>query len=171
MPDKKKKNAFGWWQKFSSGNPEKNAEIFNHNMGASSESSEASGEVAGTAMAEAIDNIVNSPETTLEAMRALREVDTDFSNGLSYKDGSFYRGDMEVVSDNPDELPDEPVENNADQPTSQPVNTNTSTKKKFRVTAKGLGQIVIEAETKNIAMAKYRERYGNAYKVSGVHEC
>lgn len=168
MPDEKKKNVFGWWQKFSSGDPEKNAEIFNHNTGASSESSGALGEVAGTAMAEAIDNIVNSPETTLEAMRALREADTDFSNGLSYRNGSFYRGDMEVVSDNPDELPDEPVEDSV-EPISPPIDTNT--KKKFIVTARGLGQIIIEAETKGIAMAKYREQYGNTYAVIGVNEC
>ena len=107
MPNRKKKNAFGWWQKFFSGDPEKNAEIFNHNMGADNNSSEASGEVSGTAMAEAVNDIVNNPENNLEAMRALREENVNSSNGVSYRNGSFYKGDIEVVSDNPDELPDE----------------------------------------------------------------
>ena len=85
MPNRKKKNAFVWWQQFSSGNPEKNVEIFNHNMGADSASSEASGEVSGTAMAEAVNDIVNTPENNLEAMRALREENVYPSNGISYR--------------------------------------------------------------------------------------
>lgn len=170
MPNKKKKNAFGWWQKFSSGDPEKNAEIFNHNMGADNNSSEASGEVSGTAMAEAVNDIVNNPENNLEAMRALREEDVDSSNGISYRNGRFYKGNMEVVSDSSDELPDEeeldePIED-TNQTADKPINTN----KKFIVTADGLGQIVIEADTRKAAMAKYRKQYGNAYVVMGVSE-
>ena len=174
MSDKKKKNAFGWWQQFSSGNPEKNAEIFNHNMGADSASSEASGEVSGTAMAEAVNDIVNTPENNLEAMRALREENVDPSNGISYRNGRFYKGNMEVVSDNSDELPDEeepeeseePTKSDADKTTDKPINA----KKKFIVTANGLGQVVIEADTRKAAMAKYRKQYGNTYMVIGVNE-
>ena len=171
MPNRKKKNAFGWWQKFSSGDPEKNVEIFNHNMGADSASSEASSEVSGTAMAEAVNDIVNTPENNLEAMRALREEDVDFSNDVSYRNGSFYKGDTEVVSDNSDELPDEeeseePIELDTDKTTDK----STNTKKKFIVTADGLGQIVIEADTRKAAMAKYRKQYGNTYMVIGVSE-
>ena len=58
-------------------------------------------------MAEAVNDIVNTPENNLEAMRALREEDIDSSNGISYRNGRFYKGNMEVVSDNSDELPDE----------------------------------------------------------------
>ena len=171
MPNRKKKNAFGWWQQFSSGNPEKNAEIFNHNMGADNNSSEASGEVSGTAMAEAINDIVNNPENNLEAMRVLREENVDSSNGVSYRNGSFYKGDMEVVSDNSDELPneeepDEPIKLDTNKTIDNPI----STKKKFIVTADGLGQIAIEAETRKAAMAKYRKQYRNAYVVMGVNE-
>lgn len=171
MPNRKKKNAFGWWQQLSSGNPEKNVEIFNHNMGADGNSSEASGEVSGTAMAEAVNDIVNNPENSLEAMRALREENVDLSNDVSYRNGSFYKGDMEIVSDNSDELPDEeefdePIKLDTNQTTDTPINT----KKKFIVTADGLGQIVIEAETKKAAMVKYRKQYGNAYVVMGVNE-
>lgn len=171
MPNRKKKNAFGWWQQFSSGNPEKNVEIFNHNMGADSNSSEASGEVSGTAMAEAVNDIVNNPENNLEAMRALREEDINSSNGISYRNGRFYKGNMEVVSDNSDELPyeeepSEPIELNTNKTIDEPINT----KKKFIVTANGLGQIVIEAKTRKAAMAKYRKQYGNDYVVIGVSE-
>lgn len=171
MPNRKKKNAFGWWQQFSSGNPEKNAEIFNHNMGADNNASEVSGEVSGTAMAEAVNDIVNNPENNLEAMRALREENVDSSNGVSYRNGSFYKGDMEVVSDNSDELPneeepDEPIKLDTNKTIDNPI----STKKKFIVTADGLGQIVIEADTRKAAMAKYRKQYGNAYVVMGVNE-
>lgn len=171
MPNRKKKNAFGWWQQFSSGNPEKNAEIFNHNMGANNNSSEASDEVSGTAMAEAVDDIVYNPENNLEAMSALREENVDPSNGVSYRNGSFYKGDMEVVSDNSDELPDEeepeePTKSDTDKTTDKPINT----KKKFIVTANGLGQVVIEADTRKAAMAKYRKQYGNTYMVIGVNE-
>lgn len=171
MSDRKKKNAFGWWQQFSSGNPEKNIEIFNHNMGADNNSPEASGEVSGTAMAEAVNDIVNNPENNLEAMRALREEDVDFSNDVSYRNGRFYKGNMEVVSDNSDELPDEeepeePTKSDTDKTTDKPINT----KKKFIVTADGLGQIVIEADTRKSAMAKYRKQYGNDYVVIGVSE-
>ena len=171
MPNRKKKNAFGWWQQFSSGNLEKNVEIFNHNMGADSASSEASGEVSGTAMAEAVNDIVNTPENNLEAMRALREENVNPSNGISYRNGSFYKGDMEVVSDNSDELldeeePEEPTKSDTDKTTDNPI----STKKKFIVTADGLGQIVIEADTRKAAMAKYRKQYGNDYVVIGVND-
>lgn len=171
MPNRKKKNAFGWRQQFSSGNPEKNAEIFNHNMGADSASSEASGEVSGTAMAEAVNDIVNTPENNLEAMRALREENVDPSNGISYRNGKFYKGNMEVVSDNSDELPDEEepeelTKSDTDKTTDKPINT----KKKFIVTADGLGQIVIEADTRKAAMAKYRKQYGNDYVVIGVND-
>lgn len=171
MPNRKKKNAFGWWQQFSSGNPEKNVEIFNHNMGADNNSSEASDEVSETAMAEAVDDIVYNPENNLEAMRALREENVDPSNGVSYRNGSFYKGDMEVVSDNSDELPDEeepdePIKLNTNRTIDNPI----STKKKFIVTADGLGQIVIEADTRKSAMAKYRKQYGNDYVVIGVSE-
>lgn len=171
MPNRKKKNAFGWWQQFSSGNLEKNVEIFNHNMGVDSTSSEASGDVSGTAMAEAVNDIVNTPENNLEAMGALREEDVDYSNGISYRNGRFYKGNMEVVSDNSDELPDEeepeePTKSDTDKTTDKPINT----KKKFIVTANGLGQVVIEAETRKAAMAKYRKQYGNDYVVIGVSE-
>lgn len=172
MPNRKKKNAFGWWQQFSSWNPEKNVEIFNHNMGANSNSSEASGKVSGTAMAEAVNDIVNNPENNLEAMRALREEDVDSSNSISYRNVRFYKGNMEVVSDNSDELPDEeepdePIKLNTNRTIDNPI----STKKKFIVTADGLGQIVIEADTRRAAMAKYRKQYGNTYMVIGVDEC
>ena len=167
MPNRKKKNAFGWWQQFSSGNPEKNVEIFNHNMGADNNSSEASDEVSGTEMAEAVNDIVNTPENNLEAMRALREEDIDSSNGISYRNGSFYKGNMEVVSDNSDELPDE---EEPEELTKSDTDKPTNTKKKFIVTADGLGQIVIEAETRKAAMAKYRKQYRNAYVVMGVNE-
>lgn len=171
MPNRKKKNAFGWWQQFSSGNPEKNVEIFNHNMGADSASSEASGEVSGTAMAEAVNDIVNTPENNLEAMGALIEEDVDYSNGISYRNGRFYKGNMEVVSDNSDELPDEeepeePTKSDTDKTTDKPINT----KKKFIVTANGLGQVVIGADTRKSAIAKYRKQYGNDYVVIGVSE-
>ena len=166
MPNRKKKNAFGWWQQFSSGNPEKNVEIFNHNMGADNNSSEASDEVSGTEMAEAVNDIVNTPENNLEAMRALREEDIDSSNGISYRNGSFYKGDIEVVSDNSDELPDE---EEPEEPTKSDTDKPTNTKKKFIVTADGLGQIVIEADTRKAAMAKYRKQYGNDYVVIGVN--
>ena len=168
MPNRKKKNAFGWWQRFSSGDPEKNAEIFNHNMGADNNASEVSGEVSGTAMAEAVNDIVNTPENNLEAMRALREENVDSSNGVSYRNGSFYKGDMEVVSDNSDELPNEEEPVGSD--TNKTINKPTDAKKKFIVTANGLGQIVIEADTRKAAMAKYRKQYGNAYVVIGVSE-
>lgn len=143
-------------------------------MGADSASSEASGEVSGTAMAEAVNDIVNTPENNLEAMRALREEDVDSSNGISYRNGRFYKGNMEVVSDNSDELPDEeepeeseePTKSDADKTTNKPINT----KKKFIVTADGLGQVVIEADTRKAAMAKYRKQYGNDYVVVGVSE-
>ena len=166
MPNRKKKNAFGWWQQFSSGNPEKNVEIFNHNMGADNNSSEASDEVSGTEMAEAVNDIVNTPENNLEAMRALREEDIDSSNGISYRNGSFYKGNMEVVSDNSDELPDE---EEPEELTKSDTDKPTNTKKKFIVTADGLGQIVIEADTRKAAMAKYRKQYGNDYVVIGVN--
>ena len=166
MPNRKKKNAFGWWQQFSSGNPEKNVEIFNHNMGADNNSSEASDEVSGTEMAEAVNDIVNTPENNLEAMRALREEDIDSSNGISYRNGSFYKGNMEVVSDNSDELPDE---EEPEELTKSDTDKPTNIKKKFIVTADGLGQIVIEADTRKAAMAKYRKQYGNDYVVIGVN--
>ena len=166
MPNRKKKNAFGWWQQFSSGNPEKNVEIFNHNMGADNNSSEASDEVSGTEMAEAVNDIVNTPENNIEAMRALREEDIDSSNGISYRNGSFYKGNMEVVSDNSDELPDE---EEPEELTKSDTDKPTNTKKKFIVTADGLGQIVIEADTRKAAMAKYRKQYGNDYVVIGVN--
>ena len=112
-----------------------------------------------------------NPENNLEAMRALREENVDPSNGVSYRNGSFYKGDMEVVSDNSDELPDEeepdePIKLNTDKTTDKPINT----KKKFIVTANGLGQVVIEADTRKAAMAKYRKQYGNTYMVMGVNE-
>ena len=146
-------------------------EIFNHNMGADNNSSEASDEVSGTAMAEAVDDIVYNPENNLEAMRALREEDIDSSNGISYRNGSFYKGNMEVVSDNSDELPDEeepeePTKSDTDKTTDKQINT----KKKFIVTANGLGQVVIEADTRKAAMAKYRKQHGNTYMVVGVSE-
>ena len=140
-------------------------------MGVDSTSSEASGDVSGTAMAEAVDDNVYNPENNLEAMRALREENVDSSNGVSYRNGSFYKGDMEVVSDNPDELPDkeepeEPIELDTNKTTDRPTNI----KKKFIVTADGLGQIVIEADTRKVAMAKYRKQYGNSHVVIGVSE-
>lgn len=132
---------------------------------------EASGEVSGTAMAEAVNDIVNTPENNLEAMGALREENVDPSNGISYRNGRFYKGNMEVVSDNSNELPDEeessePIKSDTDKTTGKPTNT----KKKFIVTANGLGQVVIEAETRKAAMAKYRKQYGNDYVVIGVSE-
>ena len=141
-------------------------------MGANSNSSEASGKVSGTAMAEAVNDIVNNPENNLEAMRALREEDVDSSNSISYRNVRFYKGNMEVVSDNSDELPDEeepdePIKLNTNRTIDNPI----STKKKFIVTADGLGQIVIEADTRRAAMAKYRKQYGNTYMVIGVDEC
>ena len=104
-------------------------------------------------------------------MRALREEDIDYSNGISYRNGRFYKGNMEVVSDNSDELPDEeepeePTKSDTDKTTDKPINT----KKKFIVTANGLGQVVIEAETRKAAMAKYRKQHGNTYMVIGVGE-
>lgn len=119
-------------------------------------------------MAEAVDDIVYNPENNLETMRALREENVDHSNGVSYRNGSFYKGDMEVVSDElPDEEePDEPIKLNTNRTIDNPI----STKKKFIVTADGLGQIVIEADTRKSAMAKYRKQYGNDYVVICVSE-
>ena len=164
MPNRKKKNAFGWWQKFSSGDPEKNAEIFNHNMGADNNSSEASGEVSGTAMAEAVNDIVNNPENNLEAMRALREENVDSSNGVSYRNGSFYKGDMEVVSDNPDELPDE-------EESKEKISSVNSGKLLFRVTVRNSDPYYIRAKSIKRAMAIYKSRFGSTDNVMGIHAC
>lgn len=76
MEKKKKKNAFGWFQVFK-GDPKKNEEVFNHMMNdhPNSESNN-SGEATASdgAMAEAFNEMMENPETNLEAMRALREL-------------------------------------------------------------------------------------------------
>jgi hypothetical protein len=74
---KKKKNALGWWQKLNAGDPEKNMEIFNKNM-TYNKSSETSSESSEAAMAEAIESIIKSPQTNLEAIKALNMVDEEF---------------------------------------------------------------------------------------------
>ena len=76
MEKKKKKNALGWWQKLSSGDPEKNIEIFNHMM--TDHPSETSGTSSEAAMAEAIESIRENPETNLEAIKALNLMDEEF---------------------------------------------------------------------------------------------
>ena len=89
MEDKKKKKnptngAFGWFQgglknnKETSGymDVEKNIEVFNHNMGNDSNSS-SEGNVS-SAVAEAYEDIKNNPETVIEAMAALDEMEEEF---------------------------------------------------------------------------------------------
>lgn len=78
MEKKKKKNALGWWQKLSSGDPEKNIEIFNHMM--TDHPSETSGTSSEAAMAEAIESIRENPETNLEAIKALELMDEKFKD-------------------------------------------------------------------------------------------
>lgn len=76
MENKKKKNAFGWFQVFK-GDPKKSEEVFNHMMN-DHPNAEAnnSGETSAseTAMAEAFNDMMKNPETMLEVMRALREL-------------------------------------------------------------------------------------------------
>ena len=76
--EKKKKNgAFGWFQVFK-GDPKTNEEVFNHMMNdhPNSESNN-SGEATASdgAMAEAYKDMIEHPETNLEAMRALSEME------------------------------------------------------------------------------------------------
>lgn len=79
--NRKKKNqkALGWWQNLNAGDPEKNVEIFNKNMeynkSIENSSSEASGQSSDNSMAEAIKSIIENPETTLEAIKALSLLD------------------------------------------------------------------------------------------------
>lgn len=67
---KKNKKALGWWQKLNAGDPEKNMEIFNKNM-TYNKTSETSSESSEAAMAEAIESIIENPQTNLEALKAL----------------------------------------------------------------------------------------------------
>lgn len=77
MEKKKKKNALGWRQKLNAGDPEKNMEIFNKNM-TYNKSSDTSSESSEVAMAEAIESIIKSPQTNLEALKALNMMDEEF---------------------------------------------------------------------------------------------
>ena len=76
---KKKKNKLGWWQKLSAGDPEKNIEIFNHIM-TDHPNAEQNSSVGDTAMGEAIESIRETPETNLEAMKALNMADEEWLN-------------------------------------------------------------------------------------------
>lgn len=71
---KKNKKALGWWQKLNAGDPEKNMEIFNKNM-TYNKTSEASSESSEAAMAEAIESIIENPQTNLEALKALELIE------------------------------------------------------------------------------------------------
>jgi hypothetical protein len=75
MENKKKKNAFGWFQVFK-GDPKKSEEVFNHMMNDHPNAESQSGEATASdgAMAEAFDEMMENPENNLEAMRALREL-------------------------------------------------------------------------------------------------
>lgn len=83
MSNEKKKKALGWWQKLSTGNPKANEEIFNHMMNdhpnAETSTAEAS-TVSDGAMAEAYKEMMENPETNLEAIKALSELDEEFLN-------------------------------------------------------------------------------------------
>ena len=75
MENKKKKNAFGWFQVFK-GDPKKSEEVFNHLMNDHPNSEAQSGEATASdgALAEAFNEMMENPENNLEAMRALREL-------------------------------------------------------------------------------------------------
>ena len=108
MEDKKKKKnptkgAFGWFQgglkndkKETSGymDVEKNIEVFNHNMGNDSNSS-SEGNVS-SAVAEAYEDIKNNPETVIEAMAALDEMEEEFISPehLKTEYGKHVKGDQ-----------------------------------------------------------------------------
>ena len=79
---KKNKKALGWWQKLNAGDPEKNMEIFNKNM-TYNKTSEASSESSDAAMAEAIESIIENPQTNLEALKAL-ELTEKFNSERSF---------------------------------------------------------------------------------------
>ena len=73
---KKKKNAFGWFQVFK-GDPKKSEEVFNHMMNDHPNAEAQNSETVASdgAMAEAFNEMLNNPETNLEAMRALSELE------------------------------------------------------------------------------------------------
>lgn len=89
---KKNKKALGWWQKLNAGDPEKNMEIFNKNM-TYNKTSETSSESSEAAMAEAIESIIENPQTNLEALKAL-ELKEKFKNKalLNKKYGKHVKG-------------------------------------------------------------------------------
>jgi hypothetical protein len=76
MEKKKKKGSFGWFQVFK-GDPKKSEEVFNHMMNDHPNAESQSGEATASdgAMAEAFDEMMENPETYLEAMRALSELE------------------------------------------------------------------------------------------------
>ena len=102
---KKNKKALGWWQKLNAGDPEKNMEIFNKNM-TYNKTSETSSESSEAAMAEAIESIIENPQTNLEALKAL-ELKEKFKNKylLNKKYGKHAKG-TDYKAKNPDNYRD-----------------------------------------------------------------
>lgn len=76
MEKKKKKNAFGWFQVFK-GDPKKSEEVFNHMMNDHPNAESQSGEstASDVAMAEAFNEMLENPETTLEAIKSLNVIE------------------------------------------------------------------------------------------------
>ena len=76
MENKKKKNAFGWFQVFK-GDPKKSEEVFNHLMNDHPNAEAQSGVATAseTAMAEAFNEMLENPETTLEAIKSLNVIE------------------------------------------------------------------------------------------------
>ena len=79
--EKKKKNAFGWFQVFK-GDPKTNEEVFNHIMNDHPNAEASGGETSASdgAMAEAFNEMLEHPETNLEAIRALSNLDDQYES-------------------------------------------------------------------------------------------